>query len=134
MADHKSDSFGERLKAAAAARKTALERFRAQPGPDDPAVVERRAAQLAISVARQARITERKAAREAEAERQATEQAVRKAEQAAREIEEMARVADEATRRAALEAEKKARALALATEQKAARDARYAARKTRQRR
>jgi Family of unknown function (DUF6481) len=131
---HRKDSFDERLKAAASARKAALERFHAQPGPDDPAVVERRAAQLALSVAREARIAERKTAREAEAKRQAAEQADRAAEQAARAAEEVARSADEATRRAALDAEKKARALALAAEQKAARDARYAARKARQRR
>ncbi len=43
------------------------------------------------------------------------------------------RQAEAAERAAALDADKKARALALAAEQKAARDARYAARKARQR-
>jgi hypothetical protein len=85
------DKFSERLTAAASARKAALEKFRARPGPDDPAVLERQAAQKAVAVAREARAAERKAAREAEAARQAAEQAARVAEQQARAVEQAAR-------------------------------------------
>ena len=102
---YKDKDFGERLSTAAAARRATLERFRARPGPDDPAVAERRATRQAISVAREARVAEREAAREA-----AT----------AREAEAGRRAAEQADRVAALEAERKA-----------ARDARYAARKAR---
>ena len=59
MNAYKNDSFNERLTAAAKARKAALEKFRARPGPDDPAVLERQAAQKAIAVAREARMAER---------------------------------------------------------------------------
>jgi hypothetical protein len=109
----KNASFSDRLNAAAAAKKAALERFHARPGPDDPAVREQQAAQKAISEAREVRMAERKAAREAETARQA-------AEQAAREAEEQR-----------LAAEAAAQAVALEAERKAARDARYAARKAR---
>ena len=109
MAAYKDKGFSERLSTAADARKAMLERVRAKPGPDDPAVVERRAARQAISVAREARVAERKAAREAEV-----------AHQAAREAEAARQAAEQADRDKALEAERKA-----------VRDARYAARKAR---
>src|SRR3954469_18781961 len=116
----KNANFGNRLDAAAAAKKAMLERFHARPGPDDPAVLEQQAARKAISEAREIRIAERKAAQEAEAQRQAAENAAKAAEQAAREAEE---------RR--LSAEVAAQAVALEAQRKAARDARYAARKAR---
>src|SRR4051794_10077469 len=106
---YKDKDFGERLSTAAAARKATLERFRAKPGPDDPAVAERRAARQALVVAREARLAEREAARKVE-----------KAREAARE--------EEAARQAA---EQTGRDVALEAERKAARDARYAARKAR---
>src|SRR3954451_11823861 len=110
---HKNAGFSDRLHAAAAAKKAALERFHTRPGLDDPAVREQQAARKAISDAREVRIAERQAAREAEAARQAAEQAACEAEE----------------RR--LAAETAARAMALEAERKAARDARYAARKAR---
>jgi hypothetical protein len=116
----KNASVSDRLNAAAAAKKAALERFHARPGPDDPAVREQQAARKAISDAREVRIAERQAAREAETARQAAERAAKAAEQAAHEAEE---------RRLAAEAA--AQAVALQAERKAARDARYAARKAR---
>jgi hypothetical protein len=122
MNAYKNDTFSDRLTTAAKARSAALEKFRARPGPDDAAVLEREAAQKAISVARAARIAERKAAREAEAVRKA-------AEQAAHEAELKATAAEQAKH--AIEASERAAALAIA--QKAARDARYAARHARRR-
>ena len=111
---HKDSSFDERRTAAASAKKAMAERFRAQqPGPDDAAVAERQAKLRAINDAREARRAERKAVREAETVRQAAEEAARVAEQTA------------------LAAEQVARELALEAERKAARDARYAARKAR---
>jgi hypothetical protein len=115
MKKHRNDNFGERLSAAADARVATVKRFLAQPGPDSPIVLERQAAQKAISVARDNRSAERNAVRAAEAVRRAEELKASQAEAAAR-------VAAEA-----------AAATALAAEQKAARDARYAGRAARRR-
>ena len=101
---HARINFDDRIDAAAAARKAALEKFLARR--DDPAVQQKQAELAAMAEARAARMTERKAAKEAEAARIAAEQA----------------------------AEQRRAAEARATqerERKAARDARYAARKAR---
>jgi hypothetical protein len=50
------DDFNERMSTAAKARQALLEKFRARPKPDDPAVVERQAARLATRLAREARM------------------------------------------------------------------------------
>jgi hypothetical protein len=111
---------------AASARKAMLERFRARPAEDDPAVVERKAARLALSQARKARIAAREADRRAEAERQAAELKARE--------EEAARMALEQAEREKIERRAEGdRALELLAEQKAARDSRYAARQARRR-
>jgi hypothetical protein len=120
MQTHKNDTFNDRLTTAAAAKNAMLARFRARPGPDDPAVIQRQKAQAAIDLAREARAAERKAAREAEAARKLAEQAAAAAELKAKAAEQ-----------AALDAAAVRRAAALAAEQKQARDARYAARKAR---
>ena len=65
--------FGDRLSTAENARKAMLERVRAKPGADDPAVAERRAARQAISTAREARLAEREATKMAERAREAAE-------------------------------------------------------------
>ena len=91
-------------------------------GPDDPAVIERRAAQAAIDAAREVRAAERKLAKEAEAARKAAEEAARAEEMKAAALADQARIAEEA-----------ARAAERAIEQKAARDQRYAARQARRR-
>jgi hypothetical protein len=90
MSGFKEPGFADRQKSAQQAKRDILEKFRAQPGPDDPA--------------REAE----KAAKKAEDERLAAEAAA----QLVREQEEAA-----------------AREVALEVERKAARDARYAARK-----
>jgi hypothetical protein len=117
---HKIPDLHERQSNAVAAKKAMLQRFRA--ASEDPAAVRRQAARVSVNEARLVRITERE---DAKSVRQAelAEQAVRAAEldlQAQREAEkaEALVVAEKAEREALLEAE-----------QKAARDARYAARK-----
>lgn len=117
MKSYKEASFNERRDAAAKAKQEALQRFRARPGADDPAVVEQRAARQAVVAAREARIAERTAAKLAAQAREAAE----KAEREARERQE---AAEQAERDAAAK-------IALEAQQKAARDARYAARKAR---
>jgi Family of unknown function (DUF6481) len=118
MKGFKEKTFNDRRGAAATARQTALERFRARPAPDDPAVLKRREERMAIAAAREARAAQRKAEKEVEAAARAEREAVERAEREARE------------RREAVE--KVIRDASEAAERKAARDARYAARKARQ--
>src|SRR4051812_30911822 len=111
MSGFREPGFADRQKAARQAKQAILEKFRAQPGPDDPAVkqrqAEREAQAGARTKAREAREVA-KVAKKAEEERLAAEAAA----QLARDKEEAA-----------------AREAALEVERKAARDARYAARK-----
>lgn len=122
MNGFKNAGLSERLATAAGAKKALLEKFKAQPGVNDPVFAEREEARRAIRVAREAREAERNAARDA---RKAAEQEALKAEQAeqaAREALAVQELAEHAKRQ-----------VATAAEAKAARDARYAARKARNR-
>jgi hypothetical protein len=119
MARFKEPSLTERQSAAAKAKKAALERFLARPGPDDPGVVARQAERVA-------RATERAKAEQA--------RELEKAQRKAREAEAAEQAAKAAAEAAAREqAERAAREAALEAERKAARDERYAARKKRKR-
>jgi hypothetical protein len=111
----KNDRFDERRNLAADAKKAALEKFRAKAAELDSTFEERQAAALKLRQEREKRTAEREATRSA---REAEEK--RSAEQAAREAAE---------KRMREETEEKARQEALLAAQKAARDARYAARK-----
>ena len=59
----KDPGFGDRLASATSAKNAALEKFRAKPGMDDPAVLKRQAERAAIQAARDARYAARKARR-----------------------------------------------------------------------
>jgi hypothetical protein len=110
----------QRQSAAAAAKQAMLQKFRA--ASEDPEVARRHAARVAMNEERLVRMAEREAAKRAR-EAELAEQAARAAElgaQAQREAEEA---------EALLTAERAERAILLEAEQKAARDARYAARK-----
>jgi hypothetical protein len=113
MSGFKEPNFADRQKAAQEARKAILNKFRAQPGPDDPAVMQRQAEREAQAALR-AKVRETREAEKAEQKRREEEAAAEAAALLAREKEEAA-----------------ARELALEVERKAARDARYAARKKR---
>ena len=89
MSGFKDASFLDRRAAAATAKKAALERFRAQPGADDPAVAERQRARRAIVEARAARAAEREAARLAR-DKELAEQKARDAALAQKAAEEAA--------------------------------------------
>ena len=131
MAIYREKDVFERRNAANEAKKALLERFKAKPADDDPAVLARKAERQAILEARaireaeKARLKQEKLAREAKekAEREAAAEAARlAAEQAA---------AEEARLKDAEENERIARLLADEAARKAKRDARYAARKQR---
>jgi Family of unknown function (DUF6481) len=111
MSGFKEPSFADRQKAAQQAKQNILNKFKAQPGPDDPEVKQRQAEREAQAAAR-AKAKEVREAAKAEQKRLEEEALAAAAAQHAREKEE------EAARLTALEAE-----------QKAKRDARYAARK-----
>ena len=113
MSGFKEPGFADRQKAAQQAKKNLLNKFRAQPGPDDPEVAKRRAERHAVVARREQARLERETAK-AEEKRRAEEAAAAEAARIAREHEEAA------AQQAAIEAE-----------QKAKRDARYAARKAR---
>ena len=131
MSFQKDQNPTDRLATAAKARQAMLEKFKAKPGPDDPDFLARQAERIRLAEEREARIAERRAAKEAEAARIAAEEK-RIQEEKEREAAELAAyIARKANDAAAANAEAKARALALAAEQKAARDARYARRKGR---
>lgn len=113
--------FGDRLATAAAAKQALLEKARAKA--NDPELAKRAEERAAIAAAREAREAERRAVRKAEQERIAAEHAAeqeRKAAEAAAEAERI-RQGKRPVSRPALSPE----------EAKAARDARYAARKAR---
>jgi hypothetical protein len=114
------DSLEERQKAAQTSQKAMLERFAARRGPDDPAMIEKRAEREAVAAAREVRRAEAEKRHQAKQEAQAAQAAIEAAEQEKR-LEQEAREA----------AEKVERDAALEIAQKAARDARYAARKAR---
>jgi len=118
MRGFKEKTFKDRLSEAATARQSALERFRARPNEDDPEVLRRKQERLEIAQAREGREAERKARKEVEARARAEQDAIEKVEREAREKREAI--------------EKVIREAAEATERKKERDARYAARKTRQ--
>lgn len=113
----KQKDFNDRLSAARDAKQMMAAKFRQRPGPDDPEVAARRAARAAVSAAREARIAEREAQRIAGNARIAAEREALAAEQA------------EQDKRAAVR--KAENEVWLEAERKAARDARYAARKAR---
>ena len=116
MAGYKIPDFNDRAGAARAAKQAALDKLRDKPAVDPAVVAER----LAASEAREAAAAERRAAKLA-------------AEQEAK----AAKAAEKAAQLAAEQAEAEAAAAAAevpkltAEEMKAARDARYAARKAR---
>jgi hypothetical protein len=137
MAAFINPGFQERQEAAARARNAALAKFLAKPPVDEAVIAER----IARRQAREAAAAEKRAA-EAE-KRAAARRAREEAEEARREQERLAAAAAEAAIKAAAESAAQARADAAARkreerknwteeDRKAARDARYAARKARQ--
>jgi hypothetical protein len=120
MTIFKNASFGERKIAAEAAKKAKLEKFRALTVQINEGAAERQTARQAILAARDVRAAEREAAKQAAEARTAEARAAREMDLIAQQAEREARAAEQAERD-----------IALAAESKAARDARYAARKAR---
>src|SRR3954452_126532 len=110
MSGFREPGYADRQKAAQEAKRAILDKFRAQPGPDDPAVKQRQAE------------------REAQAAARAKAREAREAEKAAKKAEEERLAAEAAAQLAREQEEAAAREAALEVERNSARDARYAAR------
>ena len=119
MPKYKNPSLEDRLAAARDAKQRALEKLRSKPAPDPKVAAER----LAAAQARDAAAAEQRAARKAAIEQE-------KAAREAARTEARAAAEAEAER---LAAARRPPVVPTAAELKAARDARYAARKARQR-
>ena len=117
MAAFKGSTFKDRAEAAAEAKKALLEAFKKRTPADDPDLLARQAARRAVVEAREKRSAERQRIKEEEDKRTKTEQEARRIADA----EEAARKATETA----------ARDEQIRNDRKAARDARYAARKAR---
>lgn len=132
MQTARNDRHQDRARSSEAARKAAQARFAALvPKPDDPAVIARTQARIAVAEARRERIAKREAELRALAEAQAAEAAAAAAAAAA-EAEALRAEAEAAEReRTASALAAKAQAIELMKQQKIARDARYAARQAR---
>jgi hypothetical protein len=134
----KHDTFADRQSTAASAKQALLEKFKNRPAEDDPAEIARRAERARIAEDRAARLSEKEALRKAEEDRRAAE---RKQKEDARLAAEAAIEAERLAAEQAIIDEKNARDAAKSAlikqvvideaAQKAARDARYAARKNR---
>ena len=115
MRDIKGTSLTDRLQNSNKAKQALIQKMREAPKPDDPEVMAQRAAKSALLAAnraeRERRHAEKGAAVRAEAEREAAAQAAKLAETERKKREETDKI------------------VALLADQKAARDARYAARK-----
>ena len=122
----KEPGFAERLQTAAKAKQAQLAKIRALAPADGVPSADGQAAQLEAEAARKMRTAARKHADRAGAQEREAQRAAEKDRQAQAAVEEIAR--KDAERVAQAEAD-----AALKKDQKAARDAKYAARKARQR-
>ena len=121
----KEPGFVERLQTAAKAKKAQLERIRATMPANGAQVAGRQAGQVEAATARKVRTAERKNSERVAAKHKEALRGAEKARQAQAVIEENARKRVERVSQADADA-------ALRRDQKAARDAKYAARKARQ--
>ncbi|MBS0469550.1 MAG: hypothetical protein JSR60_00660 [Proteobacteria bacterium] len=125
MRGFKEKGFNDRLQDQAKARQALLDRVRAKAPQNDPEFAARQAERVRIAQERDARNAAREAEKAAERQRELDRKA---AEEAAR-LEAVRLEAEEREKAKREEADKLVQLLA---DQKAARDARYAARKQRQ--
>ncbi|MDX8458217.1 DUF6481 family protein [Mesorhizobium humile] len=131
MAIYREKDIFERRNAANEAKKALLERFKAKPAADDPAVLAKQAERKAILEARAIREAEKARLKQEKLAREAAEKAEREAAAEAARIAAEEAAQAEAKIREAEENERISRLLSDEAERKAKRDARYAARKAR---
>jgi hypothetical protein len=132
LASFNPENFSDRINRSAAAKAESVDRHRSRPGPGDPRLIEKAAERLKTHEARLARQAERQRLKQEEQERQAE----------SRRLQEEQEILDALARETQVEAEAQAarearrnRAALMASNlagEKSLRDARYAARKARQ--
>ena len=127
---NRGETFTDRLETAAKAKQALLDKARAKDLSKDPEFVARQAARIVAANTRAEREADRQIAKQAERTKQAAERDARNAEKLALEAEQAAAKAAEAERIRVGKRPVSVVPLSPA-EQKAARDARYAARKAR---
>ena len=125
----KEPGFMERLQTAAKAKKAQLEKIRASAAANSAKSTGRQAAQVEAAAARKIRTAERKDSDRVGAQQREAQRAAENARQALAVVDEKVRKGAERDAERAAKAEADA---ALKQNQKAARDAKYAARKVRQ--
>ena len=125
----KEPGFAERLQTAAKAKKAQLEKLRAPVPANAPQLTARQAAQVEAAAARTIRTAERKESDRVGAQQRGAQRAAENARQARAVVDEKVRKDAERDAERAAKAEADA---ALKQTQKTARDAKYAARKVRQ--
>lgn len=137
---NRGDTFTDRLETQAKARQALLEKARQKDPANDPEFAARQQARIDAARAREERELERRIAKEEERERQRLEreaEAARKAEEARLAAEAAAKEAERIRRggrpisKLGASSTKPPKPQLTPEEQKAARDARYAARKAR---
>lgn len=124
MSISKHQNFQDRRAAADAAKKELLEKFKARPAADSPEMLAKQAERARVAAEREKRAAEREQEKREKAERLEREEAARLA--AAEEAANAERLAREEADKARIE-----QVMQYEMERKAARDARYAARKAR---
>lgn len=140
---NRGDTFTDRLETQAKARQALLEKARQKDPANDPEFAARQQARIEAAKVREERELERRIAKEEEREKQRLEreaEAARKAEEARLAAEAAAKEAERIRRggrpisKLGATSPKPPKPQLTPEEQKAARDARYAARKARQKR
>jgi Family of unknown function (DUF6481) len=130
LAIYKDQTFAERRDAAIAAKRALLDKFKQKPSADDPAVLAKQEERKAILEARAVREAEKARLKQERLAREAEERARQAAEAEAARIKVEEEAAEQARLKAIEEEDMLAAQLALEAAQKAKRDARYAARKS----
>ena len=125
-------NFSDRIKASATAKSALVEKLKARPGPDDPRMIAKAAERKAIYEARLARQAEKERLEQEQLAREAEERRIREEEELAAALAREAELEAERQAAEAAKLERASRVLNDLAAQKAIRDARYAARKARQ--
>ena len=125
-------NFEDRIKASASAKAALVEKLRSRPGPDDPRMMAIQAERKAIHEARMARLAEKERQRQEILAREAEEKRIREEAELAAAIAREEELERERLVAEAARLERASRVVNDLADQKARRDERYAARKSRQ--
>ncbi|MCW6508333.1 DUF6481 family protein [Lichenifustis flavocetrariae] len=132
MSSFNHANFADRIKDAAKAKAAAVEKHKARPGADDPALIAKAAERRSLHEARVARAAEKDAIKQKRAADHAEVQRLRAEEELALALTREAELEAEEQAALALRRDRAKLALVNLADQKEVRDARYAARKARQ--